>query len=127
MNDIFDDREPSYVCTGKHRGQKPTYAQWAISKAEEVDLFYRSFDSTWAGDDGTHWGVLEGASELGTRGEIISKYPKPSNDFDAWHGYPASPQRKVGDSPPEAIVTAWFEELRLIGKSDYLAILRRRA
>lgn len=126
MQDVFTDRDPHYMCTGKHRGQLPEYAQWSIEKVEEAELFYTSVDSVWRIGEDDRWGILPDAKELGSRGEIISKFPKPANDDDPWHGYPASPRNKKGDRPPREIVDKWYAEDSIIGKPMRLAILRQQ-
>ena len=84
-------------------------SQWAVSATREVQIFEYSLGQGW-GDGSVCWGLnleSEKAAILGTRGEFISKHPRPAANVP-WHGYPAQPvPAHPNDVPPDGLLQNW--------------------
>lgn len=113
----------SYITLVKHRGGPSEFSQWAIPFDEEVSLFCRAVEDSWCDSKGNFWGILPDAVQLGQKREVISKFPKTSNDGDPWHGYPVSPLNGKNETPHHTIVNEWHIKYGLISRTVRKRIL----
>jgi hypothetical protein len=113
----------SYISLYVHRAERPHKHRWAdeITPETEFAIFCMADAQDWKDDAGHYWAVLEaGRTVLGYRGEILSKFPRNSNNRDPWHGYPASPREEGDkDAPPDEFIEIWISNgviSRVIGR-----------
>ncbi len=99
-----------YLSLFNHRGRRPNKSCWAVTPNEEYVLFCTADREDWRDGNGHYWGMGDRALEtVGTKGEKLCKFPKPSNAHDPWHGYPVSPYANGdADRPPSAIIEHWY-------------------
>jgi hypothetical protein len=103
-----------YVSVFYHRCTARTIFKrcWASSVAPvaEFGIFSDADRSGWSGNGGHYWGIRPGGDILGTEGERMAKFPRPSNGNDPWHGYPISAAENVDDAPPVKLVVRWIDD-----------------
>ena len=127
------DNGKSYVCTSKHRDGREGASRWRpdVSYDDEFGIFCRSDDEDWTHDSGaTYWGVLidgEKAVSVGTAKEGVAKFrngpiPRPGSP---WHGYPARPDIRDNDVPPEQVVMEWIDR-EWVTRAQGKRVLRRQ-
>ena len=77
----------------------------------EYALYELAEIQVWVDNTGHYWGVHNnGTTVLGSLGQRIAKFPRPSNMGDPRHGYPVSPQQRGDpDTPPEDLVEQWID------------------
>ena len=64
-----------------------------VPPAAEYVIFEESDVNGWSDAAGHHWGFgHRGRRQLGTKGEVLAKFPRTMNAIDPWHGYPVSPR-----------------------------------
>jgi hypothetical protein len=80
-----------------------------ISRKREYSTFCLVDERSWYDGTGRGWGILDmGRTILGSAGERLCTFPKPSNSPDPWHGYPISTRDGVRDhAPPDYLIDAW--------------------
>jgi len=104
----------TYISLHQHRGNgsrqhKSMWSQ-AFTPADEHTLFCFADANNWRDVAGHFWAVhAGGATVLGERGEILSKFPSNGNAHVPWHGYPVSPALGGGNCPPDDFVEAWWQ------------------
>jgi hypothetical protein len=104
-----------YLSVNYHRspgGTKEGKSIWHpdVSRDMEYTIFCTADSEKW--EEAKHyWGLHNRAeTQLGTDGEIICKFPCPSNLQDPWHGYPLHTS-KSKDRPSDSFVrTCWLEK-----------------
>ncbi len=99
-----------YLSTHHHRGTRPQKSIWsnAITRSMECCIFYDADKHNWRCSNGHYWGVHHGGETiLGQDGERLCKFPCPSNESDAWHGYPVFSK---DDAPPDDFVEWWINQ-----------------
>lgn len=106
----------TYLCHPDHRNGLATKSQWTIPEAAEKNVFKRAIVLNWLlTKDG--WGLHldeAAAAYLGTSAKasgslrqlFIAKFDGKAK---VWHGYPADPQRRPTDTPPEVVLRAWLD------------------
>jgi hypothetical protein len=104
---------------------------WHIKPDDEYDVFLNS-DKHHMYDDSNqdYWGVLEkGKTKIGTRGQRISKFERPKNLMDPWHGYPIFPaeekKRNALPSDFDDLIAKWMKS-NLIAKELGKKLLKER-
>jgi hypothetical protein len=114
----------SYFFKPDHRDGTAIKSQWRVDYAAELDMFERSYvdgsPKLWHLSGGTSVGVSARAY-----GEPRNLYIALFRSGDVWHGYPADPQRSVGDIPPTAVVRAW-KQRGLLSKAQAVRLLGQR-
>lgn len=100
-----------YLSVYYHRAMRPTHkSTWSpsVSPTQEYHVFWCADCGDWLHVDGSLWGIADrGNAELGTRGQRLCFFPRPSNTTDVWHGYPLSPADDGRDPPPDSLVDKW--------------------
>lgn len=99
-----------YLSLYAHRGANYRKSMWAMPPPEEYRVFCSSDYGNWSDHGGNLWGIDDGGNTvLGLRGERLSKFPRPTNATNPWHGYPVSPMED-GDrgAPPDLLVERWI-------------------
>jgi hypothetical protein len=102
----------SYISLHYHRDPKrAAKSRWHedFKPQDEFNLFDQADHGEWQCDKGDYWAVAgDQIRALGSRGEILAKFPRTSNADDPWHGYPFEP-RAVDFTIPSAVVARWQE------------------
>jgi len=105
----------SYISLYQHRGNGSLQHKnmWlrAFGPLDEHGLFCLADERAWQDAAGHYWAVHNGgATIVGERGEILSKFPANGNANVPWHGYPVSPANDgAGSFPPDDFVEGWRE------------------
>ncbi|MDJ0677775.1 MAG: hypothetical protein QNJ36_20735 [Calothrix sp. MO_167.B42] len=104
-----------YLSVFKHRGNgSPLHKnKWCVPPDTEYDIFCNSDRHSLYDSNQNYWGVLDnGKSQLGEKGERLSKFPCTSNPQDPWHGYPvfSVEERKRNALPTDfdSLVNQWI-------------------
>ncbi len=104
--------EIDYLSTHKHQhGRIPRGphddSSWCISRQDEALSFCACMDRAGRTDEsGDCWYVERDDRSLrvlGTAGEKLALFQRPSNEFEAWHGHPRG-HRGQKDYPPVAVL-----------------------
>lgn len=111
--------------TGK-RYRKNTWCA-TVSPSMEYDIFCTADDGSWQDSHGHYWGLRAGgATQLGSRGERLCKFPCTSNVSDPWHGFPVSPMYEGDkDAPSDDFVERWID-MGIVSKTIGRRIQRRK-
>lgn len=120
----------SYRSVNYHRspsGTRDTKSIWSISRHSECNIFCESEQKSWSDTDSNRWSVAgEKAQDFGTEGERLAFFPTPTNNTDAWHGFPVLRRgRRPFRCPPDELLTKWLSEGR-ISYVDQQRILKAR-
>lgn len=104
----------TYLSIGKHRCKRGTPSQrcWSISRPDEFAVFEWADDVNCCDGDGHLWGFhIQGddLDVLGTECERIAKFPKPTNETDAWHGYPVHAKDRPERRPSPRFIQELYQ------------------
>lgn len=114
-----------YVHKADHRDNSPQKSQWAISEADERNVFGRTLDERWY-EEATGWGLHltdNVIQELGIgvdrmRRLFVAKFVD-GNRKSEWHGYPADHLANQRDVPDGSYLVSWCER-------GYMSIAKMR-
>ena len=103
-----------YLSIAKHRCARggPGLRCWSIPRPGEYSVFEWADDNDCCDDDGHFWGfrVEDGELDvLGTEGERIARFPKPTNTTDAWHGYPVHAKDRPERRPSPTFIQSLYQ------------------
>lgn len=102
---------PAYLSRTDHRSvARGSRNKWKIIARDEYDVFCASHTNSWLCSKEHNWGLRPGLAEIGTNGECIAKFPRPSNPADERHGYPVSAgdrRRELEHRPPVPVTADW--------------------
>lgn len=99
-----------YISLNYHRSGRTDKSNWCVSRQKEYEIFCAADTGNWSDFKGNYWGVgdPEGRTELGTKGELICKFPRTSNTTDPWHGFPVHRDDHDKHAPPLEFVEQWI-------------------
>jgi hypothetical protein len=113
---VRDHLQVIYTPHEAHRNGNPVKSQWTISVPAELRCFAEARSDGWL-DATFGWGLHRPAGVpdyLGvgvnrSRQLFVAKFVR-AREGEAWHGYPADPQRNPQDLPQQSVRQAWLHE-----------------
>jgi hypothetical protein len=120
-----------YISLNYHRSPSgTTYKKsiWDIPRPDECHFFCIGSILLWKDDGGNCWAIGKDAEVvMGTLGERLAFFPRPTNQTDPWHGFPVGGRRAlpVHRRPPDGLLRQWLES-KWITKTTYDRLLGGR-
>jgi hypothetical protein len=101
-----------YLCSGRHRNWRhPHKSTWlqSVTEQQESDFYEEAETQGWQADDEHWWTSRDCSVDLGTAGQRLAFFPKPTNATDPSHGYPVTTYRSRDYKVPEDVISRWEE------------------
>ena len=121
-----------YISLNTHRtkgGTKHPKSLWNRTRPDECHVYCTAENRDWTDKStGNRWATATRSEEsMGTRGERLAFFYKPSFEHGPWHGFPVGGPNglKQYGRPPDYIVQSWYDE-GLITYATYARITKGR-
>lgn len=105
-----------YLSLNAHQAKgrtKKLKSIWNRDRPDECHVFCVSEENDWTNDEGNRWAVSSRDQEpLGTRGERLAFFYKPSFKEGPWHGFPVGGINglKHYGRPPDDVAQSWHDK-----------------